>query len=64
MNTLMIWLRKERRLYQNIILNSNSVKANENGYIVTKPGTTETNIPEVFACGESPGYICRGLILI
>jgi thioredoxin reductase (NADPH) len=28
------------------------IKTDDNGYILTKPGTAETNIPGVFACGD------------
>lgn len=28
------------------------IDTNETGYIIVKPGTTETNIPGVFACGD------------
>ncbi|MBD3921121.1 thioredoxin-disulfide reductase [Paenibacillus sp. PR3] len=28
------------------------IETDDNGYIVVKPGTTETNIPGVFACGD------------
>lgn len=30
----------------------NAIALDEHGYVVVKPGTTETNIPGVFACGD------------
>ena len=38
---------------------NNQLKLDDKGYIVTEPGTTNTNIPGVFACGDVQDQIYR-----
>ena len=38
---------------------NNQLKLDDKGYIVTDPGTTNTNIPGVFACGDVQDQIYR-----
>jgi thioredoxin reductase (NADPH) len=40
----------------------NQIKTDDVGYIIVKPGTTETNIPGVFACGDVQDHKYRQAI--
>jgi thioredoxin reductase (NADPH) len=41
----------------------NKIDLNSDGYIITKPNCTETNIPGVFACGDVQDYVYRQAIV-
>ncbi|OUW38130.1 MAG: thioredoxin-disulfide reductase [Flavobacteriaceae bacterium TMED184] len=43
----------------NTVVFSDQLKLDDKGYIVTEPGTTNTNIPGVFACGDVQDQIYR-----
>ena len=43
----------------NTIVFNDQLKLDDEGYIITEPGTTSTNIPGVFACGDVQDQIYR-----
>ena len=43
----------------NTVVFSDKLKLDDKGYIITEPGTTNTNIPGVFACGDVQDQIYR-----
>ena len=43
----------------NTVVFNDQLKLDDNGYIITEPGTTNTNIPGVFACGDVQDQIYR-----
>ena len=43
----------------NTIIFNDQLKLDDKGYIITEPGTTNTNIPGVFACGDVQDQIYR-----
>jgi thioredoxin reductase (NADPH) len=43
----------------NTALFRDQIDSDRNGYLVTKPGTTETNIPGVFAAGDVQDHVYR-----
>ena len=43
----------------NTVIFKNQLKLDDKGYIITDPGTTNTNIPGVFACGDVQDQLYR-----
>ena len=51
-----IWHRPNTDLFKGVL------DMEDNGYLITRPGTSQTNVPGVFACGDVQDYTYRQAI--